>query len=773
MNVPVRIQTGAKVRIDGQEFEAGPVISGGRVFFDKSGGTQKLLSEVAQLRMARDWRLTANDLPDDIRINVAQALAIDWGTFTPVERELALRKAHYVHHLDTLPPMDRAKKKVIGKVIEEVAKEHGYPADARPTPRRVRRWYRLFIASGRDVRALVDFHYAKGNRTDRYAHWIKEEVEKAIGEFLITPTPASFRAVWRQANLRVRERAISESESPERCQRGKKDIVGQNLVAKLFRQREQYEVLVAQVGQREADRLLACVELGPQGDEVNSEWEVDHTLLDIFVIDPDTGKAAARPWMTTIIDRYSRCIVGFSLSFAPPSWTSIMDALRISIRRKDKILYTLTGIKNTWDCFGVPKFLICDKGRDFMSKSLEETSAALGFKIVHMKPKKPWLKGKIERWFRTLEEEVVHILPGTTFSKMEKRKFYDSEGCAVLTIDETNWIVTKWIVDVYHQRPHTKLHLHRSPAEMWTAGLRSIPLPREIPASLLKPLMGLVLSRTIRRTGVTYMGLRWDSHGFSSLRNRLPRSAEQPKDKLESSADVLVRIDPVDLTKAYAWDEENENWVEGHLKEPVEAKAYTLDQWLFIDAERKRNMQDGMDRETAMAEAMRDIKDYVDDIESQRTRSQAPKRLVEFKTQGRSAWDKVLPDRWDEDDSAGPPTPHLIGLTPIESPPLADSGPFSENIPPHPAKGADAAAGSDGTTQPDGAGQANGAAGHSAEEQKAEAPASDAGSEDKKSDDAALKTVRRDRRASPRKTKPVATDEDEDDEPYSVRSREI
>lgn len=760
MNVPVRIQTGAKVRIDGQEFEAGPVVSGGRVFFDKSAGTQKLLSEVAQLRMARDWRLTAGELPGSISSTVAQALSIDWGSFTPAEREIALRKANYIRALDKQPTRDRAKKKVIARVIGEVGVEFSFPIESRPTPRQVRRWYRLYIAAGRDVRSLVDLHYAKGNRKDRHPDWVKEEVEFAIDECLITPTPASFRAVWRQANLRIRERAAKESENPEAFKLGGKDIIGENLVRKLFRNREQYEVLVAQVGQREADRLLASVELGPQGAEVNSEWEVDHTPLDIFVIDPDSGKAAARPWMTTILDRYSRCIVGFSLSFAPPSWASIMDALRISIRRKDRILATLGGIHNTWDCYGVPAQLICDKGRDFMSKSLEETSSALNFRIVHMKPKKPWLKGKVERWFRTLEEEIIHTLPGTTFSNIKNRKFYDSQGCAVLTIEETNWIIAKWIVDVYHQKDHAKLR-RQTPAKVWNDGLRSIPPPLEFPASLLKPLMGLVIPRTIRRTGVTYLGLRWDSHGFSSLRNRMPRKNDRGRIEFEGTENVLVRIDPVDLTKAYAWDEENKKWVEGHLKEPVEAKAYTLDQWLFIEAERKRNMADGMDRKSALATAEREIKRYVRDIEEQRIKSKAPKHLIEFKTQGRSAWDKIMPDRWDEDESAGPPTPHHIGLTPIQSPPISDSGPYAENksssweTDDRPTVADDAEKQSSGPVKSDEKPVAA---------QPKDAPPIEAG----------LQVTRRDSgKPSVRKAKQKSPEEDEDDKPYSVRTKEL
>jgi putative transposase len=81
--VPVRIQTGAPVRIDGKEFSAGPVISGGRVLFDKEAGTQLVISEIAQMRMALDLRLRDNAPFEKLSSARRHALRIDWGTFTP------------------------------------------------------------------------------------------------------------------------------------------------------------------------------------------------------------------------------------------------------------------------------------------------------------------------------------------------------------------------------------------------------------------------------------------------------------------------------------------------------------------------------------------------------------------------------------------------------------------------------------------------------------------------------------------------------------------
>jgi putative transposase len=48
----------------------------------------------------------------------------------------------------------------------------------------------------------------------------------------------------------------------------------------------------------------------------NAIWQADHTPLDILLIRPDG--AAAKPWLTTVIDDYSRAVAGYFLSFEDP-----------------------------------------------------------------------------------------------------------------------------------------------------------------------------------------------------------------------------------------------------------------------------------------------------------------------------------------------------------------------------------------------------------------------------------------------------------------------
>lgn len=56
--------------------------------------------------------------------------------------------------------------------------------------------------------------------------------------------------------------------------------------------------------------------------------EVDHTPLDVIVINERTGLADGRPTLTLLLCRHSRMVLGFSIGFEPPSELSVMRALR-------------------------------------------------------------------------------------------------------------------------------------------------------------------------------------------------------------------------------------------------------------------------------------------------------------------------------------------------------------------------------------------------------------------------------------------------------------
>lgn len=50
----------------------------------------------------------------------------------------------------------------------------------------------------------------------------------------------------------------------------------------------------------------------------NQVWQVDHTRSDVLVVD-QSGSLLGRPWLTIVVDTYSRCMMGIHLGFDAPS----------------------------------------------------------------------------------------------------------------------------------------------------------------------------------------------------------------------------------------------------------------------------------------------------------------------------------------------------------------------------------------------------------------------------------------------------------------------
>ncbi len=126
----------------------------------------------------------------------------------------------------------------------------------------------------------------------------------------------------------------------------------------------------------------------------NALWQADHAQLDISLLREDGS--ACRPWLTAVIDDYSRSIAGYFLSFDPPSSLRTSLAVRQAIWRK-------AGAH--WQVCGIPDILYVDNGADFVSKHLEQVAVDLKIRLVFSTPGKPQGRGKIERFFRTVNED--------------------------------------------------------------------------------------------------------------------------------------------------------------------------------------------------------------------------------------------------------------------------------------------------------------------------------------------------------------------------------
>jgi putative transposase len=66
--------------------------------------------------------------------------------------------------------------------------------------------------------------------------------------------------------------------------------------------------------------------------------QVDHTLMDVVVVDREQRLSIGRPWLTLAIDIASRSVIGFSVSLEAPSALSVSLVLSHAVLPKDRWL---------------------------------------------------------------------------------------------------------------------------------------------------------------------------------------------------------------------------------------------------------------------------------------------------------------------------------------------------------------------------------------------------------------------------------------------------
>jgi putative transposase len=244
----------------------------------------------------------------------------------------------------------------------------------------------------------------------------------------------------------------------------------------------------------------------------NEIWQADHSLLAIWLCDHE-GQPA-RPWLTVIMDDYSRAIAGFGISFQAPSALQTALVLRQAIWRK---------ATPQWHVCGIPARFYTDRGSDFTSTHLEQVSADLKMVPVFSEPGMPRGRGRIERFFQTIEQLLLCRLPG-----------YAPAGTPpptpTLALPGFEVHVHAFIVEEYHQRPHGETGI--PPQVRWEAGGFLPHLPESL-EQLDLLLLTVAKPRRVQRDGIRF-------HGFRYLDPTLAAYVGE---------DVVIRFDPRDMAE--------------------------------------------------------------------------------------------------------------------------------------------------------------------------------------------------------------------------------
>lgn len=338
-----------------------------------------------------------------------------------------------------------------------------------------KRWAQKIYANYKKygVNGIID-----GRLSNKRPALLTPEIERRILELWYARPAASSKAIWREVK---RGHFNSNKNFPDY------DVIRKFLA-----------------GQSEQDKLVRANKINiwnKQGRPVveinntrysNQRWQIDHSRLDIWVKELIDGEwKPSEVWITAVLDVHSRSIAGFVLSTKyPDAWTNAILLRQAILPKQNK----------KWRNKGMPEILQPDCGKDFLSHSVAASLAYLNIILAPDAPYYPNSKGKIERWFRTLDEGCLRLLPGHMKATTKRNYVATRYVSTLLTRRQLLREIETWVVEEYHETVHSKTQ--RKPSELWEETVR-LRFP-ESDEALDNFLLKSDVIRKIQHTGVQF-----------------------------------------------------------------------------------------------------------------------------------------------------------------------------------------------------------------------------------------------------------------------------
>ena len=307
------------------------------------------------------------------------------------------------------------------------------------------------------------------------------------------------------------------------------------------------------------DRFAPTLGHFPGADYPYAVIQIDHTPLDIITVDDVHRLPLDRPYLTLAIDVFSRMIVGYHVSYDPPSAVAVGLCLSQAILPKDSLLVE-QDVSGSWPCWGLPTTVHADNAKEFRGAMLSKACQQYDINIEWRPVGRPHFGGHIERLMGTVAKEV-HTLPGTTFSNIKQKGEYNSVAQSSLTLAELERWLLIYITGVYHQRFHTGIQC--SPIKKYEEGIfgSSNSPGSGLPPKIVDELrLRLDFMPFVERTVQDYGLLIDDIFYFSDVLRRWINATVPGKSKLKQK--FIVRRDPRDISHVWFFDPELQTYFE-------------------------------------------------------------------------------------------------------------------------------------------------------------------------------------------------------------------
>ncbi len=573
----VGIREGARFAINNRILRV-VLVAEDKVYMEGEDGTEPCLSLSHFERLVKDDAIRCLDF-DEASNNENEALArINSGTKKAILKANRIKQILECHfHGDPLP--------------EQVPE--------RTLARWKARWKTGQRLYGSGYAGVVFDYSGRGDRqTVRIEPAVRAEMERLIEVDYENDVAQGMFAVWSKLVL------WCEEHSP------KFRPPHYTTFIRYIKKRPEYLQTLKRLGQRAAYAkqpfyLWLEKDTPPHGCRPFEIAHIDHTELDIELVDPETGENRRRPWLTLMIDAFSRRMLAIFITFDPPSYRSNMMVIRECVRRWGRL----------------PQTIVVDGGSDFRSVYFETLAAAFEITIKTRPGNEPRFGSVIERVFNTTNTEFIHLLRGNTKLRRNVRQVsrsHDPSRLAAWTMEILDESLCDWAYNCYDTDIHWTLK--RSPRDVFESTLRLTGERRHRLLVYDREFLILTMPSTKKTTAKVQNGGRVKIDGDY-----------YECDELESvpvKSDIEVRYDPYNIL--YGYVRVKNEWVRCVCNRYLRLERLTERERKIFSAEERQRKQDYSqsltDRAIKRALKLREDKAKEEKLIEARRRAQSQKR---------------------------------------------------------------------------------------------------------------------------------------------------
>lgn len=268
----------------------------------------------------------------------------------------------------------------------------------------------------------------------------------------------------------------------------------------------------------------------------NGIWAYLHPEVQRRIEEKIGEKNDGRVWLSVALDACSRSVCGMKLLWGGPDGASAVATLAMVARNKD-FEANLYGTTTSWIQQGTAQSVHVDAGASYTSNEFQQAVLSYTGSVTVPPSKHPHLRGRVERFFRTINQRYIHILSGQTFSNVLMRDNYDAKKHRHITDDQLAELIVMLIVDCYHNTKHRGLG-GMTPLQAWRFfSQNGHGVVKNIPSEeKYREAFSIVDKYKVGNYGIQILGLPFSNIRLQELRLR------------RHDLEVSVRINEVDLS---------------------------------------------------------------------------------------------------------------------------------------------------------------------------------------------------------------------------------